>query len=81
MTLTVPSPRRCLPVTLRQVPEPVRFGAAQQAARNVSGETDPVDLIYAALFPSDTVYYVSASARPLLERWDTAIAHAKEMAA
>lgn len=69
MTLTVPSSRRSLPVTLRQVPEPVRFGAAQQAARRLAGEVDPLDLIYAALFPSDRVYWVAESARPMLERW------------
>lgn len=67
--LTERSSRRSMPVTLRQVPEPVRFSAAQQAARQVAGEMDPLDLIYAALFPSDTVYYVSPAARQLLERW------------
>lgn len=66
MTLSRPSARRSLPVTLRQVPEPVRLHAARHAARDGDGDA----LVLAALFPSARVYYVCSSAAPLLAEWE-----------
>lgn len=70
MTLSVPSSSRCFPVTLRQVPARVRYGAAQHAARYWSSSPEEaLDLIAAALDPSDTVYYVHPTAVELVDRW------------
>lgn len=62
--LTVPSERRTLPVRLCDVREPVRLAAARRCARREPA--DAHDVLWAALFPSTRVYYVAASAWPLV---------------
>lgn len=55
---------RLLPVRLTEIRPEVRFWAAQQVA-----ERDPAygaECLYAALNPSDSVYFVALDALPLL---------------
>lgn len=66
MSLTVPSERRRLPVRLTEIRCEERAAAARHAIRHGAG--DPLELLHAALFPSDTVYWVALSAREQLER-------------
>jgi hypothetical protein len=64
VSLTEPSTSRLLPVRLTQIRPDVRYRAAQQIA-----ERDPADgaqVLYAALNPSDTVYFVALEALPVL---------------
>lgn len=54
-------PRRCRPVRLTDVPEQQRLTAARIAVR---AEWDPQErqaILFAALFPSDTVYFIAES--------------------
>lgn len=64
MTLTAPSEARPLPVRLTQIRPEVRYRAARMIA-----ERDPVDgaaCLWAALHPSETVYFVALEAWPIL---------------
>lgn len=69
MSLREASDRRSLPVTLRQVPEPVRWSALGECVRHTPDEGEKQDLLLAAVAPSPTVYFVAESARPLIEQW------------
>jgi hypothetical protein len=52
--------RRCIPVRLRDVPAEKRLSAAQRLCRTATDETEKAELLYAALFPSDRVYWIAA---------------------
>lgn len=58
--LAVPTDRRCIPVRLTDVPVDVRLGAARQVSANELDHGEKLALLHAALFPSDTVYFVAA---------------------
>lgn len=49
-----------LAVKLNEIPRDQRLQAARRVARE--GSTEPADLITAALFPSDKIYFVRAQA-------------------
>jgi len=49
-----------LAVKLTEIPREQRLQAARRVARE--GEIEPADLIVAALYPSDRVYFVRAQA-------------------
>lgn len=53
-------PRRHVPVRLCDIPAEKRLAAAQRECRDAKDETEKSELLYAALFPSDTVYWVAA---------------------
>lgn len=52
--------RRCYPVRLCDVPADERHKAARRLCREAIDETEKVELLYAALFPSERVYWLSA---------------------
>lgn len=62
-------PRLCVPVCLRDVPPEVRLDAARDASRIEKDEHERLEILLVALDPSDRTYWVSESARPMLERW------------
>lgn len=62
-----PTRRRTVPVRLDELPVDVRLDGARDAIRIESGD-ERIALLEAALFPSDTVYWLAESARPLLEQ-------------
>lgn len=54
-----PSLRRSTPIRLCDVPHEIRFAAARVAMRGEKFPEQRQDLMYAAMFPSDEVYWVS----------------------
>ena len=62
---------RTLPVRLCDIPPVVRLNAAIRAGKSVD-ERERVELLMAALYPSAAVYWVSESARGLVESFDGA---------
>ena len=56
-----------IPIRLTQIRVDVRVSAAQKVARREPAER--YALFAAALLPSNTVYYLSERAKPLLERY------------
>lgn len=62
-------PRLCVPVRLDEIPEPVRLKAVAEANRSERDEDARLEVLLAALSPSDRVYWVSDRARPLIESW------------
>jgi hypothetical protein len=58
--LTVPTVQRCLPVRLDRIRPEVRTAAARRVA--VASPADGAECLYAALNPSDTVYFVRLEA-------------------
>lgn len=66
MTLEHPSLSRILPVRLDRIRPEVRYRAAQQIAERSPG--DGAECLYAALHPSDTVYFVALEAAEILAR-------------
>lgn len=63
-----PSVRRSLPVRLGDISIDARLAAAWEANRVEQGETERQEILFAALSPSEQVYWLAESARPLLER-------------
>ncbi len=59
MTLTQPSEERLLPVRLDRIRPDVRWAAAHEYPGDGA-------VLHAALFPSETVYWISPSAWPIL---------------
>lgn len=70
MTLTRPSEERILPVRLTQIREQARLAAARSIAKREP--SDGAEVFFAAMFPSDTVYWIAPSALPILNRISTA---------
>lgn len=66
MTLSRPSESRQLPVRLDRIREDVRLRAARQVARQVPA--DGAECLFAALYPSQTVYWVGLDAAPIWAR-------------
>lgn len=62
-----PKIRLCVPVRLCDLPVDVRLDAASVAARIERDECERLELLLAAIEPSDTVYWLSESARPVLD--------------
>lgn len=55
-------------VRLTDVPLPIRLSAARQAIRaHIYQRVSADDLLEAALFPSDRVYHLPDTARPMVE--------------
>jgi hypothetical protein len=73
-----PTARRTVPVRLDELPLDVRLDGVRQANRIEQGEHERREILIAALFPSETVYFIAESARPLL---DELRATAREQAA
>lgn len=61
-------PRLRVPVRLADLPLEVRLEGAQAANRVEQDPQERVEILFAAMFPSEHVYWVSESARPLLEQ-------------
>ena len=61
MTLTAPSTDRILPVRLDRIRPEVRYRAAQEYPGDGA-------VLHAALFPSETTYWVRLEAAPILAR-------------
>lgn len=66
VTPSQPSVRRTLPVRLSEIREDIRLQAAYEANRIEQGDFERHEILLAALMPSDTVYWLSESARTLL---------------
>jgi len=62
---------RTFPVRLCDIPPAVRLNAAIRAGKRAN-ERERVELLMAALYPSASVYWVSESARGLVESFDGA---------
>jgi hypothetical protein len=62
-----PTARRTLPVRLSDLPLEVRLTGAREANRVERGDVERTEILLAALEPSETVYWLAESARPLLE--------------
>lgn len=54
-----PDLRRCIPVRLTEIDEQVRLHAARQAGAKEADPDEKLSLLYAALFPSDRIYWVA----------------------
>lgn len=54
-------PRRCKPVRLTDIPEQTRLAAARVAVRTEVDPNERQAILFAALFPSDTVYFIAES--------------------
>lgn len=65
-------PRLCVPVRLTDIPADVRLAAVRDAARIERDEHERLEILLAAIEPSDRVYWVAESARPLVESWTQA---------
>lgn len=61
--------RLCVPVRLADVPLDVRLDAVTACNRIEHDEQQRLELLLAAIQPSDNVYWVAESARPLVEAW------------
>lgn len=53
-------PRRIRPVRLCDIPVEKRLSAAQRACRDAVDETEKTELLFAALYPSNTIYFIAA---------------------
>ena len=62
-----PDKRRCVPIRLCDLSDDVLLNAAWEANRFEQGEVERQEILLAAAFPSDTVYFISRSARALLD--------------
>lgn len=58
--LTRRSDRRHVPVRLCDIPAEIRMSAAQKACRREPDPQEREAIVTAAVFPSDTVYYIAA---------------------
>lgn len=56
----LPDRRRTMPVKLTEIPLGVRLVAARQACEQEPDDALKLDIIDAALDPSDTIYWVAA---------------------
>lgn len=65
--LTEPTVRRPVPVRLCDLPLDLRLAGVREANRIEKGEQERLEILLAAIHPSETVYYVSERARPMLE--------------
>ena len=65
--MTLPSQRLCIPFRLTQLPPEVRFIGARKAMR--MWPDDAQEMLFVALVPSDRTYWLTESAKPLLEKW------------
>jgi len=54
-----PDLRRCVPIRLTEIPKDTRLEAARRASRYEVTKEQRMELFWAALFPSDRVYWVS----------------------
>lgn len=64
-----PRVRLCVPVRLTEIPQEVRLEAVPVATRIYRDPVEQMEILLAAIAPSNTTYWVSESARPLIERW------------
>lgn len=62
-------PRLCVPFRLIDIDPQVRVDAVVTACRYVKDPDERLELLVAALQPSDTTYWLAESARPLLEAY------------
>lgn len=58
--LTRRSDRRHVPVRLCDIPAEIRMSAAQKACRREPDPDTRSEIVAAAVYPSDTVYYIAA---------------------
>lgn len=61
-------PRLCVPVRLTEIREDVRLDAAVLAGRATTNSDERLELLLAAIAPSDETYWLAESAQPILER-------------
>lgn len=55
-----PDRRRCVPVRLTEIPQERRLAAAWEACRIEKGEYERIEILLAAIHPSETVYWIAA---------------------
>lgn len=67
MSLSEPSPRRCVPIRLCDLPEPVRLRGARQACAAEPDPDEQLGILTAALIPSDRTYWVASFAEDVRE--------------
>ena len=67
-----PRVRLCVPVRLPDIPVEVRLDGASDASRACSTEDERLEVLLAAISPSNRIYWVAESARPLVEQWRAA---------
>lgn len=60
-----PDRRRCVPVRLVDIELEVRLEGAREANRYEAGDLERQEILFAAIAPSENVYWVSESARAL----------------
>lgn len=58
--LTERSHRRTVPITLRDLPEKVRMNGAMKACQHENDPDMKLQIIYAAVCPSATIYWIAA---------------------
>lgn len=60
--------RLCVPIRLVDLPLDIRLEGAREAARVEPDPDERNEILLAAIMPSDRVYWVAESARPIIER-------------